>query len=404
MELPGCLTVLGLSNISFGLAPQARRILNSVFLHEAVEAGLDAAIVDAAKIVPLARIAAEDREVSLDLLYNRQIAGEKDPLMRFIEHFSGKNTAATDEEQGVIRTPQEQLFHRVMDGDKENLDDILAILRERFKPIDIINQILVPAMRHVGELFGKGEILLPFVLQSAEVMKASVTLLEPYMDKTEDGATTKILLATVQGDVHDIGKNLVDIILSNNGYEVYNIGIKVPTGTIIEKAKELQVDLIGLSGLLVKSAIVMQESMAQYRDAGLTAPILLGGAALTSKFVAESCVPRYGGPVVYCADAFAGLRAVQEFEAGKLTSTMYDGSTAVKRMKPGVKVVDVDRANPVPTPPFLGQKYVEDIDPAVLFPLINVQALFRGRWGYRRGKMGAGEYADLIAGDCPAAV
>lgn len=397
-ELPGCLTVLGLSNISFGLAPQARRILNSVFLHEAVEAGLDAAIVDAAKIVPLVRIPAEDRAICLDLLYNRHIEGQKDPLMRFIDHFSDKKAVAVDEEQGTEKQPEEQLFHKVMDGDKENLDDILAILRERFRTIDIINQILVPAMRHVGALFGKGEILLPFVLQSAEVMKASVNLLEPYMDKTEGDTATTILLATVQGDVHDIGKNLVDIILSNNGYKVHNIGIKVPVETIIEKAKEVRADLIGLSGLLVKSAIVMQESMAQYREAGLTAPILLGGAALTPKFVAESCVPGYGGPVVYCADAFAGLKAVQEFEAGTLTSTTYDGATAVCQMKPGIKVAALDRTNPVPKTPFLGQRYVEDIDPAVLFPLVNIQALFRGRWGYRRGKMGAGEYAELIQG------
>ena len=395
-ELPGCLTVLGLSNISFGLAPQARRILNSVFLHEAVAAGLDAAIVDVAKIVPLARISQEDRQVSLDLLQNRQVAGEKDPLMRFIEHFSSRSAAATDEEQGAARTPEEQLFHKVMDGDKQDLDDLLAILRERFKAVDIINQILVPAMRHVGVLFGKGEILLPFVLQSAEVMKDSVTLLETYMDKAEGAATTAILLATVQGDVHDIGKNLVDIILSNNGYTVHNIGIKVPAETIIEKAKEVRADLIGLSGLLVKSAMVMQESMGQYREAGLTVPILLGGAALTPKFVAESCVPHYPGPVVYCADAFAGLKAVQEFEAGTLTATTYDSATAVQPMKPGIKVAEIDRTNPVPAPPFFGQRYVTEIDPAVLFPLVNMQALFRGRWGYRRGKMGAGEYANLI--------
>jgi len=395
-ELPGCLTMLGVSNISFGLTPQARRILNSVFLHEAVAAGLDAAIVDAAKVLPLARIAAEDRQVCLDLLHNRQIEGEKDPLMRFIEHFGSKAATSTDEEQGPARMPEEQLFYRVMDGDKDGIDDILAILRERFKPIDIINQILVPAMRHVGELFGKGEILLPFVLQSAEVMKVAVTLLEPHMDKTEGIATTTILLATVQGDVHDIGKNLVDIILSNNGYKVHNIGIKVPAETVIEKAKEYRADLIGLSGLLVKSALVMQESMAQYREAGLAVPILLGGAALTPKFVAESCAPAYDGPVVYCADAFAGLKAVQAFEAGILTSTTYDSGTAIKPMKPGIKVAEIDQNNHVPTPPFLGQRYVEDLDPAVLFPLVNIQALFRGRWGYRRGKMGAGEYADLI--------
>mgnify|MGYP001282484109 CR=1 FL=1 len=397
-ELPGCLTVLGLSNISFGLAPQARRILNSVFLHEAVAAGLDAAIVDAAKIIPLARIPEEDRKVCLDLLYNRQGEIDQDLLMRFIAHFSGKTATADQEEQGSDRTVEEQLFAKVLDGDKDGVEDLLAILRQRFKPINIINQILVPAMRHVGELFGKGEILLPFVLQSAEVMKTAVSLLEPFMDRIDGDSATKILLATVQGDVHDIGKNLVDIILSNNGYKVYNIGIKVPVGTVIEKAKEYQVDMIGLSGLLVKSALVMQDSMPQYRGAGLSMPILLGGAALTPKFVAESCVPAYPGPVVYCPDAFAGLRAVQEFEAGTLSATVYDSATALTPMKPGVKVLEIDQSNPVPQPPFWGQRYVEVLDPAVLFSLVNEQALFRGRWGFRRNKMGVGEYEELITG------
>nr|WP_320011677.1 dihydropteroate synthase [uncultured Desulfobulbus sp.] len=397
-ELPGCMTVLGLSNISFGLAPQARRVLNSVFLHEAVNAGLDAAIVDAAKIIPLARIPEEDREVCLDLLLNRKGEGDKNPLMRFIDYFSDKTAAAEDDTQGSEQTVEEQLFNKVMDGDKDDLEDLLAILRQRFKPINIINQILVPAMRHVGELFGKGEILLPFVLQSAEVMKVSVSLLEPFMEKAESDSTTKILLATVQGDVHDIGKNLVDIILSNNGYKVFNIGIKMPAETIIEKAKEYDVDMIGLSGLLVKSALVMQDTMPQYKEAGLEVPILLGGAALTPKFVAESCVPKYPGPVVYCSDAFAGLKAAQEFEEGTLTATEYDAATAIKPMKPGVKVLEIDRSNPVPHPPFWGQRYVENVDPAELFPLINEQALFRGRWGYRRGKMGSEEYKELIQG------
>lgn len=397
-ELPGCLTVLGVSNISFGLAPAARRILNSVFLHEAVAAGLDAAIVDAARVLPLARISTEDRQVCLDLLHNRQVAGEKDPLMRFIDHFSTASTTAADEEQESTKPPEQQLFAKVLNGDKDGLEDLLAILRERFRPIDIINQILVPAMRHVGELFGKGEILLPFVLQSAEVMKGSVTLLEPFMDRTDGGSATRILLATVQGDVHDIGKNLVDIILSNNGYTVHNLGIKVPAETVIEKARELRVDLIGLSGLLVKSAIVMQESLPQYRDAGLTVPVLLGGAALTPKFVAESCVPNYPGPVVYCSDAFAGLKAVREFEEGRLQSTRYDSAAAVQPMKPGVRDAVVERNNPVPEPPFIGRRSVQDIDPRALFPLVNTQALFRGRWGYRRGKMSAQEYRQLIDG------
>ncbi len=394
-ELPGCLTVLGLSNISFGLAPAARKVLNSVFLHEAVVAGLDAAIVDAARIMPLASIAEEDRVICLDLLYNRTEVEGTSPLMRFIEYFSGKGQETKEDEDGQDKTTEEILFHKVLTGDKEGLEDVLAIARGRMLPLDIINQVLVPAMRHVGELFGKGEILLPFVLQSAEVMKAAVTLLEPFMDKADTSGSTTILLATVQGDVHDIGKNLVDIILSNNGYTVHNIGIKVPAETIIEKAKELKADLIGLSGLLVKSAIVMQESLPQYRDAGLTMPILLGGAALTPKFVAQNCAPSYPEPVVYCADAFAGLKAVQEFEQGKLRATTWNEATAVQAMKPGVKE-ELRRDNPVPEPPFLGQRYREDINLQEVLNLVNVQALFRGRWGYRRGKMSADEYQSLL--------
>ena len=397
-ELPGCLTVLGLSNISFGLAPAARKILNSVFLHEAVLAGLDAAIVDAAKILPLASINEEDRQYCLDLLYNKEISGTKGPLMAFIDHFSSKPLEEETNDSSQEQSPAQLLFKKVLKGDKDGLEDLLAIVRGRMPPLDIINQILVPAMRYVGELFGKGEILLPFVLQSAEVMKASVTLLEPFMEKIDTENTTSILLATVQGDVHDIGKNLVDIILSNNGYTVHNLGIKVPVESIIEKAKELQVDMIGLSGLLVKSAVVMQESMPQYKAAGLKMPILLGGAALTQKFVAEECVPSYLAPVVYCKDAFAGLKAVQEFEQGTLKATSYDGQTAIKPMKPGIKAVEIDHNNPVPKPPFLGQRYRDDIDAKILLSLINVQALFRGRWGYRRGKMSAQEYQDLIAG------
>ena len=284
----------------------------------------------------------------------------------------------------------------VENGEKEGLEDELTILLQRITALGIINQILVPAMRHVGELFGKGEILLPFVLKSAEVMKTAVTFLEPHMEKIEAGSATKILLATVQGDVHDIGKNLVEIILSNNGYKVYNLGIKVPAETIIQKAKEYDVDIIGLSGLLVKSAIVMQDCMPQYEEAGLKAPILLGGAALTEKFVAESCVPSYGAPVIYCQDAFSGLKAVQEFEAGRLKATTFSAESSGPQMKPGIKNVEIERDNTVPTPPFLGYRHVTDIDPSVLFEYMNEQALFRGRWGYRRAKMSAEEYKQLI--------
>ncbi len=395
-ELPGVYTVLGVSNISFGLPPQARKILNSMFLHEAVEAGLDAAIIHAAKVVPHAAISEEDREACTDLLHDRVGDSAVSPLMRFIEHF-GDRAATDDDKKDDEQGPAEQaLAAKLVAGDKDGLEDLLSILMRRYLPTAIINTILVPAMRHVGELFGKGELLLPFVLQSAEVMKRAVSYLEPFMDKTDSEDDLKILLATVRGDVHDIGKNLVDIILSNNGYTVYNLGIKVPAETIIAKAKEYDVDMVGLSGLLVKSAIVMQESMPQYKEAGLDVPILLGGAALTKKFVAESCVPNYNEPVVYCADAFAGLKAVRDFKEGKLEATTYEAPGQAKALS-AVADTDLENDNPVPKPPFVGLKYVEDIDPNILFPYINEQALFRGRWGYRRGKMSADEYKELIA-------
>lgn len=399
-ELPGVYTVLGLSNISFGLPPHSRKILNSVFLHEAVEAGLDAAIVDAGKIVPLASVAEEDRRFCMDLLYDRsQEQDDKTPLMAFIDHFSDRAASTKDasDETDANSPSEEALNDKVVRGDKDGLEDLLSILLRRYKPTAIINTILVPAMRHVGVLFGKGEMLLPFVLQSAEVMKRAVAYLEPFMDKQDEGKGIKILLATVQGDVHDIGKNLVDIILSNNGYKVYNLGIKVPAETILAKAKELEVDMVGLSGLLVKSAIVMQESMPQYRDNQLGVPILLGGAALTRKFVAESCVPDYDHPVVYCADAFAGLKAVRDFEEGTLTATTYEAKP--DRVRDAAKEVEetgVDRTVPVPEPPFLGTRYVETVSPEDIFPFVNEQALFRGRWGYRRGKMEAEAYTELI--------
>ena len=395
-KMPGVHTVLGVSNISFGLRPHARRILNSVFLHEALEAGLDAAIIDTARVIPLAQIGQEDRTVCLDLIYNRPVETDKGALMAFIDYFEDKSDQTEDTDEPDDLASEKVLDQMVLKGNKDGLEDTLTILLERYRPLDIINTILVPAMRHVGDLFGKGEILLPFVLQSAEVMKKSVAFLEPFMDKADQTDKLKILLATVQGDVHDIGKNLVDIILSNNGYKVYNIGIKVPAETIIEKAKEFDVDIVGLSGLLVKSAIVMQESMPQYKEAELKSPILLGGAALTQKFVAESCVPDFDKPVVYCADAFAGLKAVRDFEAGKLEATKFEAKPSSTTKKAGLKNIEIITDNPVPKSPFVGTKQVINIDPAVIYPYMNEQALFRGRWGYRRGKMSADEYNTLV--------
>ncbi|HEX9204992.1 MAG TPA: homocysteine S-methyltransferase family protein, partial [Candidatus Deferrimicrobiaceae bacterium] len=285
-ELPGVFTLLGVSNVSFGLSPVSRRVLNSVFLHEAVAAGLDAAIIDAGKILPMAKIPEADREACLDLIHNRTRDPGVSPLSAFIRHFADAKPAkeASAAEQNLpALTPEEEIAEKVVAGDKEGLEDLLAILLSRRPAAGIINQLLVPAMRRVGDLFGRGEMLLPFVLQSAEVMKRAVDWLAPFMEKSEREEGRKVLLATVAGDVHDIGKNLVDIILSNNGYRVFNIGIKVPAETIIEKARELRVDVIGLSGLLVKSALVMKENLPQFAAAGLRVPVLLGGAALTEK-------------------------------------------------------------------------------------------------------------------------
>jgi 5-methyltetrahydrofolate--homocysteine methyltransferase len=394
-ELPGVMTSLGLSNISFGLSPAARKLLNSVFLHEAVEAGLDAAIVDVAKIVPLHAIPALERQLCLDLIRNATREDGVDPLTAFIQHFAVAKPAPAGGEVAETDKPLERrVSEAIIGGSKEGMEDMLDGLLRRYTANAVINTILVPAMREVGALFASGEMLLPFVLQSAEAMKHAVGHLERFMDKAQQKASLRVLLATVQGDVHDIGKNLVDIILSNNGYTVHNLGIKVPAETIIAKARELNVDVIGLSGLLVKSALVMRDNMPIFRDAGLTQPILLGGAALTPSFVANDCVPGYPSPVVYCADAFAGLRAIRAHEAGTLVSTHVEVRSAAAP-KPSPREVELDRGNRVPTPPFLGAKHVTGIPVDAILPFMNEPALFRGRWGYRRGKLSAAEYDEL---------
>ncbi|OQY31798.1 MAG: 5-methyltetrahydrofolate--homocysteine methyltransferase [Spirochaetaceae bacterium 4572_59] len=349
-ELPGCLTTLGLSNISFGLSIASRRILNAIFLHEALGAGLDSCIIDAGKIIPLASINEEDREICMDLLYNRVKNQEKTPLLLFIDHFSDVKLKDSDQESQKWQPLETQLFYKILTGNKDDLEDLMDMVLERYTPINIINDILIPAMRHVGELFGKGEILLPFVLQSAETMKASVRYLEPLMERSSDDNRIKILLATVQGDVHDIGKNLVEIILSNNG---------------------------------------------QYEEAGLKTPVFLGGAALTRKFVAQSCVPGYTPPVVYNSDAFDALKRVREFEDGSLETTKWERTCEDKTVLSGQKL-EISRDNSVPTAPFTGDRIVSDIDIEEVLSLINKQALFRGRWGYRRGKMTVQEYEKLI--------
>lgn len=393
-RLPDTHTVLGLSNISFGLRPPARKVLNAVFLHEAVAAGLDAVIINPSNCIALDTIDQTAREKALDLLYNRQGDGQS-PLMEYIDFFENTELVEEEEEKSNLEI-EKQLFDNVLQGNRKNLTDLLYMLLDKYEPLEIVDQILVPAMKKVGELFGAGEMLLPFVLQSAEIMRESVDFLEPLMDKSSKKNAAKILLATVQGDVHDIGKNLVNIILSNNGYEVIDIGIKVPAEQIVEEAKKHQVDAIGLSGLLVKSAVIMRDSMSIFRNAGLTQPIMLGGAALTRKFVALECATEYPYPVIYCKDAFSGLKAMMDKEQGELTTTTWNQRTVSTREEDeGPEQVAVSPAPHIPSPANFGVNKLE-IQPEEFVDLIKTQILFRGRWGYTRGSKSKEEYQRLL--------
>ena len=396
-RLPGTFTSLGVSNVSYGLPVLARRHLNSVFLAEAISAGLDVAIVDAGRILPLAEISERDREVCLDLIRDRRRSDDLSPLEALLEHYSGRESDRAEDRETEKDAPAEQILERkLLAGERDGLDDLVAILLERHAPFEIVNRILVPAMRRVGELFGRGEMLLPFVLQSAEVMKAAVSLLEPLMERHEGEDATRVLLATVAGDVHDIGKNLVEIVLANNGCRVLNLGTNIPFERIVSAAREQRADLIGLSGLLVKSAVAMQRGLPRLRDAGLRVPVLLGGAALTESFVAESCALGYDGPVVYCSDAFAGLEAVRRHEAGELEPTTPLPKPDRARRSERSDRPPVRRDASVPSPPFLGARWEREIPVDDLLERINRSSLFRARWGYRRGSSTAGEHAALL--------
>jgi 5-methyltetrahydrofolate--homocysteine methyltransferase len=399
-ELPGVRTILGLSNVSFGLAPAARQVLNSVFLHEAREAGLDAAIVAPARILPMHRIDEEQRQVALDLIYDRRRDGY-DPLQKFMALFEGKEVAKAASAEDLAALPiDERLQRRVVDGVREGLEADLAEAMRSRSPLAIINEVLLSGMKTVGDLFGAGEMQLPFVLQSAEVMKAAVAVLEPHMEKADQGGKGRVVLATVKGDVHDIGKNLVDIILTNNGYTVHNIGIKQPIATIIEKAEEVGADAIGMSGLLVKSTIVMRDNLEELNARGLASyPVLLGGAALNRTYVEGDLRQLYKGRVFYCRDAFAGLRVMDQ-----LREEREQGVQAVKEpvraprvaparprgpapAPPGTDELarsDVATDVPVPTAPFLGEaRVVKGIPVRDLVPYLNESALFRGQWQLR---------------------
>lgn len=401
---PQVQTTLGVSNISFGLNPAARMVLNSVFLAEAVKNGLDSAIVHPSKIMPMHKISDEQKNVALDLIYDKRQYDQKgeltyDPLNKLLEIFSGVEITSSKESRAadLAALPlTDRLQRRIIDGEKVGLeDDLQQALAEKYTALAIINDYLLAGMKTVGELFGKGEMQLPFVLQSAEVMKSAVALLEPYIEKTDDAGRGKILLATVKGDVHDIGKNLVDIILSNNGYETVNIGIKQTVNQIIDAAESNNVDVIGMSGLLVKSTVIMKENLEELSARGLAKkwPIVLGGAALTRSFVEQDLAEKFDGTVRYAKDAFEGLRLMDTFMAIKkgvagaelpplkkrVTSVRNPSSDSVIDTRRS----DVSANNPVPVPPFFGSKVVKGVALNDYSQMLDERALFLGQWGLK---------------------
>jgi 5-methyltetrahydrofolate--homocysteine methyltransferase len=417
---PAVQTTLGLSNVSFGLNPAARVVLNSVFLHECTKAGLDSAIVHAAKILPMTKIDEEQRQVALDMVYDRRRPATDtepayDPLSRFLDLFEGVDPAAARQsraEELAALPLGERLARRIIDGERNGLEaDLQEALDTGSTALDIVNDNLLSGMKVVGELFGKGEMQLPFVLQSAEVMKTAVAWLEPHMEKTDEEGKGTIVLATVKGDVHDIGKNLVDIILTNNGFTVVNLGIKQPVSAILDAAEEHRADLIGMSGLLVKSTVIMRENLEEMNSRGVSQrwPVILGGAALTRPYVEQDLAEIYEGEVRYARDAFEGLR-------------LMDAVVAVKRGVPGAELPalrqrrvrtttgrpdltpdeemparsDVAVDNPVPEPPFWGTRVVKGIALADYASLLDERATFMGQWGLKASRGDGPSYEELI--------
>jgi 5-methyltetrahydrofolate--homocysteine methyltransferase len=402
-EIPGCFTTLGVSNVSFGLKPSSRHALNSVFLHECVQAGLDSAIVHAGKIVPLSRMPEEHKQVCLDLIYDRRTK-DYDPLKKLLEIFADVNVVETVREDRTDWTVEQLLKQRIIDGDREGLTaDLDIAMTQGLAPLAIVNDILLDGMKVVGELFGSGQMQLPFVLQSAETMKTAVAYLEPHMEKTgESSAKGVLVLATVKGDVHDIGKNLVDIICTNNGYEVHNLGIKIPINEMIQKVKEVNADALGMSGLLVKSTLIMRENLIEMNDTGVSGvPVILGGAALTRTFVEKDLREVYDGRVFYGRDAFEGLHTLDKLIAMKKSGVddpdlgrIPSGRVLPKRTgsgdKPAVDIPsrspDVVDDNQVFKPPFLGSRIVKGISLDDITQYVNETALYRNQWQYRPEK------------------
>ncbi|MET7941203.1 methionine synthase [Streptomyces sp. NPDC005302] len=411
---PDVQTTLGLSNISFGLNPAARILLNSVFLDECVKAGLDSAIVHASKILPIARFSEEEVTTALDLIHDRRAEGY-DPLQKLMALFEGattKSLKAGKAEELAALPLDERLKRRIIDGEKNGLEaDLDAALQER-PALDIVNATLLDGMKVVGELFGSGQMQLPFVLQSAEVMKTAVAFLEPHMEKSDAEGKGTIVLATVRGDVHDIGKNLVDIILSNNGYNVVNLGIKQPVSAILDAAQEHRADVIGMSGLLVKSTVIMKENLEELNQRGLSAdyPVILGGAALTRAYVEQDLYEIYQGEVRYARDAFEGLRlmdaliGVKRGVPGAVLPELKQrrvraaADTVVEeRPEEGHVRSDVSTDNPVPTPPFAGTRVIKGIQLKEYASWLDEGALFKGQWGLKQARAGDGPtYEELV--------
>ena len=398
-EIPGALTVMGLSNVSFGINPAARQVLNSVFLDECVKAGLDAAIVHASKILPLARIKPEHVTLCRDIIFDKT-TNDYNPLQLLLTAFEGVKSTKQEKPDRSGWPVRDRLRQRIIDGDREGLTaELDEALADGLKALEIVNDVLLDGMREVGELFGSGQMQLPFVLQSAETMKMAVSHLEPHMDKVA-GSTSKgkLVLATVKGDVHDIGKNLVDIICTNNGYEVHNIGIKIPISEMIAKVQEVDADALGMSGLLVKSTLIMRENLEELNNQGLARiPVLLGGAALTRSYVERDLREVYEGRVFYGRDAFEGLHTLDKLMAMKRDGVddpefgrVPTGRSLAERRAPKDAPTDLPRRspeavtdNPVFTPPFLGSRVVKGLSLDEVAEYVNETALFRNQWQYR---------------------
>ena len=422
--------VLGISNISFGLKPATRHVLNSVFLHLAIEAGLNMAIINSAHILPLHRISEQERELCRQLIFDERKFDENgeatyDPLMELLAFYeSNEGTSVEKKLKELPEKVEERLKYRIVNGEKTGLPDDLALALKDYSALQIINDILLDGMKTVGELFGKGEMQLPFVLQSAEVMKTAVAYLEPHMEKLGgDNSKGTIVLATVKGDVHDIGKNLVDIILTNNGYKVLNLGIKQPLETMLDALKTSNADAIGMSGLLVKSTAIMKDNLAAMKERGHHVPVILGGAALTPRFVENDCQAEYDGKVYYAKDAFAGLHAMEvimsggaivpektekvlvtsggqaaEGEAYQAVGEISRGGSGLPPNDPDYfkRASQIDADVPIPQPPFWGSRIVTDIVLPEVYPYLNPQALIAGQWQVKRGPRSASEHEQFV--------